>query len=130
EPADAAGRPAQFVAAEPPAAPAPAAAQEQPQASPPAAPPEAGPPPAQAQEAAPAPVATLPEDDEDTPPCTGYDADVASIFSDEANELLEECQSSFQQISLTAPSREDFAALKQIGRASCRERGSSSGDCV
>src|SRR5690606_464397 len=55
--------------------------------------------------------AAAPEDDE--PPSTNYDVEVAAIFSDEANELLEECQSSFQQISLTAPSREEFAALKR-----------------
>ncbi len=42
-----------------------------------------------------------------------YDPEVAAIFSEEATELLESCQSSFQGISLTAPRKEEFAALKR-----------------
>jgi len=42
-----------------------------------------------------------------------YDPEVAAIFSDEATELLEACQVSFQGIGLTAPRREEFAALKR-----------------
>jgi chemosensory pili system protein ChpA (sensor histidine kinase/response regulator) len=42
-----------------------------------------------------------------------YDPEIASIFSDEATELLEESQSSFQGISLNAPRSEEFAALKR-----------------
>src|SRR5262249_4095723 len=42
-----------------------------------------------------------------------YDPEIASVFSEEATELLEESQSSFQGISLTAPRREEFAALKR-----------------
>jgi chemosensory pili system protein ChpA (sensor histidine kinase/response regulator) len=42
-----------------------------------------------------------------------YDPEIASIFSDEATELLEESQSSFQGISLTEPRPEEFAALKR-----------------
>jgi chemosensory pili system protein ChpA (sensor histidine kinase/response regulator) len=42
-----------------------------------------------------------------------YDLEIASIFSDEATELLEESQSSFQGISLTEPRSEEFAALKR-----------------
>jgi chemosensory pili system protein ChpA (sensor histidine kinase/response regulator) len=41
-----------------------------------------------------------------------YDAEIASIFSDEATELLEASQSSFQGISLE-PRQEEFAALKR-----------------
>jgi chemosensory pili system protein ChpA (sensor histidine kinase/response regulator) len=59
------------------------------------------------------PAAVSAEVEEDMPPSVGYDAEVAAIFSDEANELLEECQSSFQGIGLTTPSREEFAALKR-----------------
>ncbi len=70
------------------------------------------PPKAPAPAPAPAPVAAAPPA-EDMPASTGYDAEVAAIFSDEANELLEECQSSFQGIGQTAPSREEFAALKR-----------------
>jgi chemosensory pili system protein ChpA (sensor histidine kinase/response regulator) len=44
---------------------------------------------------------------------TDYDPEIASIFSDEATELLEESQSCFQGISLTEPRREQFAALKR-----------------
>ncbi|HUG72278.1 MAG TPA: Hpt domain-containing protein, partial [Steroidobacteraceae bacterium] len=51
--------------------------------------------------------------EEDMSPSTGYDPEVAAIFCDEANELLEACQSSFQGISLITPSREEFAALKR-----------------
>jgi chemosensory pili system protein ChpA (sensor histidine kinase/response regulator) len=58
--------------------------------------------------AAPAPAPAA----EDEAPET-YDAEVASIFSDEATELLDACQSSFQGISLTAPRSEEFAALKR-----------------
>ncbi len=46
-------------------------------------------------------------------PDANYDPEVASIFSEEASELLESCQSSFQGISLTEPRREEFAALKR-----------------
>jgi chemosensory pili system protein ChpA (sensor histidine kinase/response regulator) len=42
-----------------------------------------------------------------------YDLEVAAIFSEEATELLEESQSSFQGISLAAPRREEFASLKR-----------------
>jgi chemosensory pili system protein ChpA (sensor histidine kinase/response regulator) len=42
-----------------------------------------------------------------------YDPEVAAIFSEEATELLEACQSSFQGIGLTAPRKEEFAALKR-----------------
>jgi chemosensory pili system protein ChpA (sensor histidine kinase/response regulator) len=42
-----------------------------------------------------------------------YDLEIASVFSEEATELLEESQSSFQGISLTEPRREEFAALKR-----------------
>ncbi len=55
---------------------------------------------------------TLPEI---APPVAGvnYDPEIASIFSDEATELLEASQSSFQGISLTEPRPEEFAALKR-----------------
>ena len=43
----------------------------------------------------------------------GYDPEIAAIFSDEATELLEESQSSFQGIGLTEPRLEEFAALKR-----------------
>jgi chemosensory pili system protein ChpA (sensor histidine kinase/response regulator) len=56
--------------------------------------------------AAPTPAAPV-EDSAD------YDPEIASIFSDEATELLEESQSCFQGISLTEPRREQFAALKR-----------------
>ncbi len=46
-------------------------------------------------------------------PDTSYDPEVAAIFSDEATELLEACQASFQGISLTEPRSEQFAALKR-----------------
>ncbi|HTQ36035.1 MAG TPA: Hpt domain-containing protein, partial [Steroidobacteraceae bacterium] len=46
-------------------------------------------------------------------PGANYDPEVAAIFSDEATELLEACQASFQGISLTTPRREEFAALKR-----------------
>jgi chemosensory pili system protein ChpA (sensor histidine kinase/response regulator) len=46
-------------------------------------------------------------------PDADYDPEVASIFSDEATELLEACQASFQGISLTEPRSEQFAALKR-----------------
>jgi len=55
----------------------------------------------------PAPVA------EEAPAVVDYDLEIASIFSDEATELLEESQSSFQGISLTTPRPEEFAALKR-----------------
>jgi len=42
-----------------------------------------------------------------------YDPEIASVFSEEATELLEESQSSFQGISLTEPRPEEFAALKR-----------------
>jgi chemosensory pili system protein ChpA (sensor histidine kinase/response regulator) len=42
-----------------------------------------------------------------------YDLEIAAIFSDEATELLEASQSSFQGISLDEPRREEFAALKR-----------------
>src|SRR6478736_10440399 len=42
-----------------------------------------------------------------------YDPEIASIFSEEATELLEASQSSFQGISLTEPRREQFAELKR-----------------
>jgi chemosensory pili system protein ChpA (sensor histidine kinase/response regulator) len=42
-----------------------------------------------------------------------YDPEIASIFSEEATELLEESQSSFQGISLQEPRPEEFAALKR-----------------
>jgi chemosensory pili system protein ChpA (sensor histidine kinase/response regulator) len=42
-----------------------------------------------------------------------YDPEIASIFSEEATELLEESQSSFQGISLTEPRSDEFAALKR-----------------
>jgi chemosensory pili system protein ChpA (sensor histidine kinase/response regulator) len=42
-----------------------------------------------------------------------YDPEIASIFSEEATELLEESQSSFQGIGMDAPRREEFAALKR-----------------
>jgi chemosensory pili system protein ChpA (sensor histidine kinase/response regulator) len=66
------------------------------------------PPPAQ-----PSPAMAVDPVEEDMPASTGYDVEVAAIFSDEANELLEECQSSFQGIGLNTPSREEFAALKR-----------------
>jgi chemosensory pili system protein ChpA (sensor histidine kinase/response regulator) len=47
------------------------------------------------------------------PAVRDYDPDIASIFSDEATELLEASQSSFQGISLEEPRREEFAALKR-----------------
>jgi len=47
------------------------------------------------------------------PAVADYDPEIASIFSEEATELLEESQSSFQGISLTAPRSEEFAALKR-----------------
>ncbi|MEJ0100181.1 MAG: Hpt domain-containing protein [Pseudomonadota bacterium] len=46
-------------------------------------------------------------------PDANYDPEVASIFSEEATELLDACQSCFQGISLTEPRREEFAALKR-----------------
>jgi chemosensory pili system protein ChpA (sensor histidine kinase/response regulator) len=42
-----------------------------------------------------------------------YDPDIASIFSEEATELLEAAQSSFQGIGLSEPRPEEFAALKR-----------------
>ena len=42
-----------------------------------------------------------------------YDLEIAAIFSEEATELLEAAQSSFQGIGLTEPRREEFAALKR-----------------
>lgn len=42
-----------------------------------------------------------------------YDPEIASIFSEEATELLEAAQSSFQGIGLDEPRREEFAALKR-----------------
>lgn len=66
-------------------------------------------------EAAPAsvpPAAPAPADHADDAD-SSYDPEIASIFSDEATELLEESQSSFQGISLTAPRRDEFAALKR-----------------
>ncbi len=42
-----------------------------------------------------------------------YDLEIASIFGDEATELLEAAQSSFLGISLDQPRREEFAALKR-----------------
>ncbi|MEO6185302.1 MAG: Hpt domain-containing protein, partial [Steroidobacteraceae bacterium] len=42
-----------------------------------------------------------------------YDPEIASIFSEEATELMEESQSSFQGISLVEPRSEEFAALKR-----------------
>jgi chemosensory pili system protein ChpA (sensor histidine kinase/response regulator) len=50
---------------------------------------------------------------ESSPPVADYDPEIASIFGDEATELLEESQSSFQGISLSAPRSEEFAALKR-----------------
>jgi len=58
-----------------------------------------------------APVAAAEERDET--PDVDYDPEVASIFSDEATELLEACQASFQGISLTEPRSEQFAELKR-----------------
>ena len=51
--------------------------------------------------------------EDEAPAVADYDPEIASIFSEEATELLEESQSSFQGISLTAPRREEFAALKR-----------------
>ena len=63
---------------------------------------------------APAPVAAAaPAAVDEGPAVVDYDLEIASIFSDEATELLEESQSSFQGISLTMPRREEFAALKR-----------------
>ena len=59
--------------------------------------------------AAPEPVA-VPEPE---PAVADYDLEIASIFSEEATELLEASQSSFQGISLTTPRPEEFAALKR-----------------
>ncbi|MEO6079691.1 MAG: Hpt domain-containing protein [Steroidobacteraceae bacterium] len=42
-----------------------------------------------------------------------YDPEIAAIFSEEATELLEESQISFQGISLTEPRPEEFEALKR-----------------
>ena len=53
-----------------------------------------------------------PETDE-APAVADYDLEIAAIFSEEATELLEASQSSFQGISLTAPRPEEFAALKR-----------------
>jgi chemosensory pili system protein ChpA (sensor histidine kinase/response regulator) len=46
-------------------------------------------------------------------PTPDYDPDIASIFSEEATELLEAAQSSFQGIGLSEPRQEEFAALKR-----------------
>ncbi|HXC59719.1 MAG TPA: Hpt domain-containing protein, partial [Steroidobacteraceae bacterium] len=72
-------------------------------------------PPAPAPVAAPAPAAApVPAAEPEAEIATAdYDPEIASIFSDEATELLEESQSSFQGISLTEPRREEFAALKR-----------------
>jgi len=61
-----------------------------------------------AREAAPAPA---PESAAEA--VADYDPEIASIFSEEATELLEASQSSFQGISLTEPRREQFAELKR-----------------
>src|SRR6478736_1795603 len=61
-----------------------------------------------AHEAAPAPA---PESAAEA--VADYDPEIASIFSEEATELLEASQSSFQGISLTEPRREQFAELKR-----------------
>ena len=42
-----------------------------------------------------------------------YDLEIAAIFSEEATELLESAQSSFQGIGINEPRREEFAALKR-----------------
>ncbi|MGC4029585.1 MAG: Hpt domain-containing protein [Steroidobacteraceae bacterium] len=47
------------------------------------------------------------------PAAVDYDLEIASIFGDEATELLEAAQSSFLGISLDEPRREEFAALKR-----------------
>jgi chemosensory pili system protein ChpA (sensor histidine kinase/response regulator) len=60
-----------------------------------------------------APVAEVPVPLVDESAYASYDPEIASIFSDEATELLEESQSSFQGISLSAPRPEEFAALKR-----------------
>jgi chemosensory pili system protein ChpA (sensor histidine kinase/response regulator) len=70
---------------------------------------EPEPQPAQQPEAQPEP---QPETDE-APAVADYDLEIAAIFSEEATELLEASQSSFQGISLTAPRPEEFAALKR-----------------
>ncbi|MEY2855462.1 MAG: hypothetical protein RL030_2594, partial [Pseudomonadota bacterium] len=49
----------------------------------------------------------------EAPAVRDYDPEIASIFSDEATELLEASQSSFQGISLDTPRSEEFAALKR-----------------
>jgi chemosensory pili system protein ChpA (sensor histidine kinase/response regulator) len=58
---------------------------------------------------APAPAAPAPVTDA----APDYDPEIASIFSEEATELLEAAQSSFQGIGLTEPRQEEFAALKR-----------------
>jgi chemosensory pili system protein ChpA (sensor histidine kinase/response regulator) len=80
----------------------------------PASAPVAAPPPL-ADPAPPAASAAPERLEHDAPDATdsGYDLEVAAIFSDEATELLEACQSSFLGISLTEPRREEFAALKR-----------------
>jgi chemosensory pili system protein ChpA (sensor histidine kinase/response regulator) len=59
-----------------------------------------------------APTPAPPEQDDESA-YASYDPEVAAIFSDEATELLEASQSSFQFIGLDAPRREEFAALKR-----------------
>jgi chemosensory pili system protein ChpA (sensor histidine kinase/response regulator) len=54
-----------------------------------------------------------PPDEEPESADVDYDPEVAAIFSEEATELLEACQSSFQGIGLTAPRKEEFASLKR-----------------
>ncbi len=66
-----------------------------------------------AQPQAAAAPASQPPVDEPEGADVNYDPEVAAIFSEEATELLEACQSSFQGIGLTAPRKEEFAALKR-----------------
>jgi chemosensory pili system protein ChpA (sensor histidine kinase/response regulator) len=79
----------------------------------PAAEPEPAPVPEPEPVIAPVAEASAPLPEEEAPAVVDYDPEIASIFSEEATELLEESQSSFQGISLTAPRREEFAALKR-----------------
>ncbi|MEO8308995.1 MAG: Hpt domain-containing protein [Pseudomonadota bacterium] len=65
-------------------------------------------PPAVTQPPAAEPVAAVVE-----PPAPDYDTEIAAIFSEEATELLESAQSSFQGIGLSEPRQEEFAALKR-----------------